>query len=154
MRHTGVILETKDHAALVRLSGAEECQSCGACGSAGELGKQPQILVDNPIQAKPGQLVLVEFDPVQTVKSGLLVFMVPVVALLVGALAGRQVGGTDSAAVLGAVAALGLSALGVILYDRRLSRHTPVRPRTIEVLPADQLGEHCEIGVVQELLRR
>lgn len=159
MRHIGIVLNTDGHRALVRLTGAEQCGACGACGTTAELRKTPEVEVDNPVQAKAGEEILVEFDPAQTVKSGALVFIVPILALLGGALAGSQLGGSETATLLGAMGALALSVLGVALYDRRLARENPSRPRAVEILTPGPVekpsqGEQGDSGVVQGLLRR
>jgi len=154
VEHTGVVVETNGKEARVSLSGAEECSTCGCCGASGGLGNTPDILVDNRIQAEAGCQVIVEFDPGQAMKSGAVVFLAPIAALLVGALAGNSLGGTETAALLGALGALGLSVLAIAVYDRWLRTRSPVRPRIIRILPAQAEGKHCDSGVVQELFRR
>lgn len=159
MRHIGIVQERRGDTARVKLSGGESCGNCGACGAMAELRKFPEVQAANPLGAEPGEEVLVEFDASRTIRSGAMVFIVPILALLGGALAGSHLGGSETAGLLGALGVLGLSVLGIALYDKRLGRRNDSQPKIVEILSPGRVskpsqGEAGGGGVVQGLLRR
>lgn len=123
-------------ARVVRVDGgtawvcAESPSTCGACGGKGCGAslyarllhpREPEYAVANPIDARPGEPVVVGIEDGALFKAALAAYVVPLALLLLGALLGSRQG--DLAAVLGALAGL---ALAVVWLRRRRSGGGPV----------------------------
>ena len=92
----------------------EECAGCGVTGAA------VRARAANPIDARPGQKVVVESSTKKMLRIVALVYLIPVVLFFAGYLGTLAV--TDQVAVQYAAAVLGfiLGIAGAIGYDRRL----------------------------------
>lgn len=139
-------MQCRDEEAVVQFNREEDgCVGCGCCEAFGEGSHR--ICVANPLGAEQGQLVRVEFDPAQSLKSGSIIFIVPVLSLVVGALVGHSFGvnmGHSDPEVLSALfalAALACSVLFMMFCDRSLGKKRFVRPRIVEILSREASGE-------------
>lgn len=118
------------------------CQSCAArhgCGQralAGATGgRANQVLVANDLEAQVGDEVTLAIDEAALLRASLLVYAVPLLLMVAGAVLGYQgSGGQDPASIAGAVAGLA----GGFALVRRLQRHSAHRyePRLIRVAAA------------------
>lgn len=94
----------------------EECAGCGVTGTA------VHAKATNPIDARPGQKVVVESSTSKMMHIIVLVYLIPVALFLAGylipALLGASVAVQYGAAVLG----FAVGIVGAIVYDRRLKR--------------------------------
>jgi sigma-E factor negative regulatory protein RseC len=99
-------------------------RSCGACGGKGcgstvfsKLfhGDDQSYPVENPVNALPGEMVVVAVADGALLKASLSAYLVPMILLLSGALLGARFG--DIAAAVGA--ALGLAVSLIWLRGRR-----------------------------------
>ncbi len=80
----GIVISAAGEMARVKTSRHNDCENCGACpGNAA-------IVLDarNPLGAKPGQQVMIEVQEVGMLKSAFIVYMLPLIAMFLGALAG------------------------------------------------------------------
>jgi len=122
------VTATKGELALVAAQRQSMCGSCDAKSSCGTSvlakafgGKGSQFLVANPIGAQPGERVVVGLDEAALPKASFLFYIVPLIALFLGALMGEQFAQqinstfTEPLAILGGL--LGLSA-GLIQVRR------------------------------------
>lgn len=115
---------TETPARVVRVDGgiawvrAESPSSCGACGGKGcgsslfarmLISREPEYPVDNPIDAAPGEAVVVGLPDGALLRAALAAYVVPLALLLAGALLGGRWG--EAGAVTGAAAGLLLAAL-------------------------------------------
>jgi sigma-E factor negative regulatory protein RseC len=92
----------------------EECAGCGVTGTA------VHAKAANPIDARPGQKVVVESDTKKMLRIVALVYLTPVVLFLLGYLAAAFL--TDSVAIQYVTALAGF-ALGIgaaVAYDRKI----------------------------------
>lgn len=123
------------------------CQSCAARHGCGQRalasatgGRANQIRVSNRLNAQVGDEVMLAIDEAALLRASLLVYAVPLLLLVVGAVVGHQVsGGQDVAAMFGAVAGLGV---GLVLA-RRAQRTSAERyePCMVEIVSATMLAE-------------
>ncbi|MDI6801247.1 MAG: SoxR reducing system RseC family protein [Thermodesulfovibrionales bacterium] len=91
---TGKIIRLEGDTAVVMLHGGESCKGCGQakiglCKS-GELGRM--LNVKNTRNAKPGDTVKVGLNEDVKKKAYLLSFIIPVISLIAGTLAGYFAG--------------------------------------------------------------
>lgn len=110
---------------------SEAPQSCGACGGKGCGSslyarllhpREPEFSVDNPIDAKPGEAVVIGLPDGALLHAVLSSYVLPLVLILAGAAIGQQQGGEPISA-LGALIGLAISA--VWLRFQRSPRRAP-----------------------------
>ncbi|AQR64401.1 hypothetical protein BXU06_04490 [Aquaspirillum sp. LM1] len=93
----------------------------------------PSFLVDNPLAARAGDWVVVAVRPNSVLNSALLLYALPLAALLAGALLGAAF--SETLSVLLALAALAASLLAVRRHSRQarnLSAFHPVITRFVQ----------------------
>ena len=131
----GTVVEIADDVAKVELDETEACRSCRLCRSAGRGKMLMEVDVVPGLEA--GRKVLIEGGE-KSWAASILLFLVPMVALVVGLALGQyvRIGGLSeesSSAILGA-AFLAVSFAGAILWERRRrSRRPPERPRVVMI---------------------
>lgn len=135
-RH-GIIIELAGDKALVSTHLRGVCGDCPdrptcALETAMADSLPENVLALNPIHARPGDRV--EFDLAGSVelKLSFIVWVVPLVGLIAGAVLGGLLLsdrlGADLAALLGAAAGLAVALVPVIRYDRKLRRDPRLTP--------------------------
>jgi sigma-E factor negative regulatory protein RseC len=113
-----VIMQTEGRHALVQANQANGCEQCNGKGcGAGKLSqlfcsKPREFKVDNPINARVGDQVIISVAEGAVLRGIGLVYLLPLMMLLAGALLGNiwaaQIGQRDGYAAVGAL--LGLTA--------------------------------------------
>ena len=142
MREEGVVVESYGDRAKIRVERTSACKHCSArelCRPFGETSNMMEVA--NPQRASAGQHVVVAIEPAQLVKNSLVVYGVPMVALIAGAAVGAYLGrvwaeekGTDVGAIIGAAVFLGLAAIVMRVLDRAAARKVQSLPQVIEIL--------------------
>ena len=144
MPRVGLLIEALGEQATVRASRRGVCADCsgsGACSFENALGKgEPEtVTVYNPIRARPGDYVEFDLTGHTELKVSLLVWVVPLVGLVLGAVAGsaahvRLSMGPDVATLLGAIAGF-IAAFAVVKWvDRRSGRDARLVPHILKVV--------------------
>jgi|YelNatPaOPRAMG01_1025707.scaffolds.fasta_scaffold00047_36 sigma-E factor negative regulatory protein RseC len=124
MRERGIILSTEGQVARVRFAKGKQCEGCRACQAFGEGSAILEAL--NEVAASPGDVVEVEIPPKRVLESSFLVFIVPVLALMVGYFFGRlSLGLEEDSAVAAGFGCLAASFVGLRLYDRTVAKRRP-----------------------------
>lgn len=98
---------------LGETAGCGRCHETGGCQS-GMLGQlfcsKPRLFrLDNPIDAAPGERVVVRVEEGAALRAALQAYVLPLAFLLLGALAGAsmgEAGGEDAATAMGALAGI------------------------------------------------
>ncbi|PLX41158.1 MAG: Fis family transcriptional regulator [Deltaproteobacteria bacterium] len=126
IEESALVVETAAGKALVSTMRSGACGSCSAQGGCKALGggREARVWVEDPIGVKEGDSVVVEISETAFVKAGVAVYLVPVVALLVGAILGNKFGpdigvSADLGAFLIGSASLGLALFGARSWGRR-----------------------------------
>jgi len=70
--------------AQVKTSRHNDCENCGACPGNSAIVLEAR----NPLGAKPGQRVMVEVQEVNMLKSAFIVYLLPLIAIFIGAMLG------------------------------------------------------------------
>lgn len=87
----GVVLETSKRKALVRIQQGSACASCGSRDSCDiSSGNNMEIEVSNDLQANIGDRVQISLPESTLLKLSLLVYLLPVIALVAGACVGAE----------------------------------------------------------------
>ncbi len=131
----GIVISVQGPMARVKTSRHNDCENCGACpGNAA-------IVLDarNPVGAAPGQLVMVEVQEVGMLKSAFIVYMMPLIAMFLGAMTGGWAAGQLARDALWfQVAGAGLAFAAAILYiryfDRSARENQKMQPVIIRIL--------------------
>ena len=114
------------------------CRSCLA-------GAKFESRVTNPLGAKPGDVVKVSLRSRDFFKGAAMLYLFPVVALMVGALAGswilERVGLQPTAGgILGALVGVCIAAFFLVRLDRSRIAKSSLIPSVVEVLSSDNHG--------------
>ena len=137
MRQTGKVIETKGKKAIVRFVRSDACGHCNACFHLGS--NEADIDIDNVLGAKAGDMVGIEMHGKSVLRASLILYGIPLIALLVGAYLGSLQG--DLYAALGGV----LFAAGAFFILRALepkfSWMTVFKRRTVEKLEQLEASE-------------
>ena len=139
---TGRVVAVNGDRVWVQTIRASACVSCSARGGCGQRvlagvsgGRANQVLVGNSLGAGVGDEVTVAIDESALLGASLLVYALPLVLMVLGAVTGHQLsGGLDGGAMLGAGAGMGV---GFLLARRAQSRSArDYEPRLVNIRQA------------------
>ena len=122
MKESGIIIKLEENnTAIVQFEANSACKKCNACllGNKGEA----TIMAENSIKARIGDKVEVNIRPSQVVWSSFLAFIIPLFAMGIGYYLGSsfaQKGSGENFSILLSMLFLGLSFLGLGIYDKKL----------------------------------
>jgi sigma-E factor negative regulatory protein RseC len=146
MEETGTIMSLQeDGSALVLCQRSGACAHCSAATACGgvEDGSSRLVAADNPLAAPVGSRVVIAVSTRTFLRASLLLYIVPLLALVAGALFGQFIGasgkfGLDANRMSAIMGTLGLIAAFVVirLYSRRQAAQDH-RPCIIAVLNKD-----------------
>lgn len=131
----GIVIEADGQMAKVKASRHNDCENCGACP-----GNSAMILdALNPLGAKPGQRVAFQIQQVNMLKAAFIVYVLPLVAIFVGALAGGYFAGYLNYEALpyqigGGVIAFFLAVLYIKYFDSSAKSNDEMRPVITRIL--------------------
>ncbi|MCS6786673.1 MAG: SoxR reducing system RseC family protein [Thiobacillaceae bacterium] len=141
---TARVVRLEGNTAWVRVDSPAGCGACGGRGCGTALfarlfdPREPEYPVANPIDARPGDTVVVGVEDGELLKAALAGYVLPLGLLVLGALLGSALG--EAAAALGA--ALGLVLAWWLLRLRPFAR----APVILRQLPPKPAGTHCLSG--------
>ncbi|MBM3307982.1 MAG: SoxR reducing system RseC family protein [Candidatus Eisenbacteria bacterium] len=147
MREIGRVVSVQGDAAVVAMPGTGSCDRCGLC-LMGQDGKQFLLLARNAAGAAAGDAVEVEIAEGRVIAAAFAVYMVPVLATIIGFAVGNAIaGGAPDAAlpIVLAVACLAVSFVAVWAYDLRLrkaEKRQVVITRIVSAEEAEREGKH------------
>lgn len=148
MEETGIVTELKENGfASVRATGGEGCGSCacrGACQAIGG-GTERKLTAVNQAGATVGDHVLIRIGSGSVLKASFLVYLLPILALLVGSFIGQKysaqiwsTGNPETVSVLTGLFGLGASFAVIRLFHGRLSQNQKYYPVIEKVIsPSD-----------------
>lgn len=132
----GIVIEVIGHIAKVKISRHSECKNCGACP-----GDQAIVLeAQNLIGAKPGQRVSIEIKETNMLKAAFIVYVVPIIAIFLGAMCGgwlarRITQSVQIFQVAGGIVAFILAVLFIKFFDKSVNNNGKVQPIIKHILP-------------------
>ncbi|MBO2517210.1 MAG: hypothetical protein CW338_08080 [Clostridiales bacterium] len=139
MIREGIVKESKNGMLSVCFERPEACEKCGACG-----GSSHTHLAQVKGEAQTGDRVAVEMPEAKVLKISVLVYAIPLAALILGLLIGCLLIGND---IAGACIGLGLLAVSYFmlkLIDRRIAARPEYAPQLIAVVPAQKTADTAE----------
>ncbi|MDP2795137.1 MAG: SoxR reducing system RseC family protein [Sulfurisoma sp.] len=121
LTRSGRIVAIRDGLATIRVELPAGCTSCGSRGAcASGKAATATVVLPAPAGARPGETVTLSITEGSLARSALLVYFLPAVTTLLGAVG--LAGAGDVAAIGGAAAGLGLGLILPRLIGRSLSR--------------------------------
>lgn len=132
---------------IVRQSACGGCQAKSGCGTAvvGSLfpSRELKLRLPNTAHARAGDRVVVGLPEAALQVAALMLYGLPLVAMLVAAIAGQTLAQSsgwqgEPAAILGGLSGL----IGGLLITRRLSHLGGMRPVILRRLPTHEVGLH------------
>lgn len=119
MRETGSIIAVSGKTATIQLLQGDKCEGCNVCSAFGENKMHVDAL--NNIGAKVGDLVEVDVEPKEVLKSSMIVFIFPLLMMIVGYFVGGKIAPHhgEGAGILGSISGLILAFLLIKVTDRR-----------------------------------
>jgi sigma-E factor negative regulatory protein RseC len=120
LQEKGTVISTSGNRAKVAIVRSEACGSCpskGVCSTGS--GNLNVLEVRNPVEANPGEKVIIDLQPGTLLKATALVYLLPATAMVAGATAVWLKTGTDLGAMIGALAGLAATTLFLFLHGRR-----------------------------------
>jgi sigma-E factor negative regulatory protein RseC len=133
LKENAIVVSTSHGLAKVAIVRSEACGSCPAksmCSAA--KGNLNILEVRNPVEAKPGEKVVIELQPAMLVKATAMLYLLPAVAMVAGATAGWLRSGSDMGAMAGALA--GFAASSLFLYVHGRKQKAEIGPKISKVL--------------------
>ena len=94
-----------------------DCEECAGCGVTGAAVRAKAA---NPIDARPGQKVVVQSDTKKMLRIVALVYLTPVVLFLLGYLLATALGAAVGVQYAAAVAGFAAGIVAAIAYDRKM----------------------------------
>ena len=137
----GVIEKASKRKALVRIQPSSACASCesrGTCDVTSDK-KRMMIEVSNDLQAKIGDRVQISMPEGSLLTLSFLVYFLPIVALILGAVLGAKVGPvfnmeSTSASIIGGGLAVGLVLFALKWFDQRSNAKDRYYPRMTRII--------------------
>ena len=112
-----------------------ECAERSSCSFESALGKDvpEEVFANNPVGASPGDHVEFELPGRTELKLSFLIWAVPVIGLMTGAILGHRLLSifslsNNAATLIGAVIGLIFAVLPVVAYDRRIAKNQKLIP--------------------------
>jgi len=140
----GTVFKVKDIKAWVRVKRSEMCEGCRSQKTCHSLSDNMDVESEavNTAAAKIGDRVLLKIESGSLLKISFVLYMIPVFALVIGALLGHKIGpelGIDSelASLFAAIATCALSFIGVKKIASRMSDKKEYLPEIIKILSKD-----------------
>ncbi|MEW6715838.1 MAG: SoxR reducing system RseC family protein [Nitrospirota bacterium] len=130
MEETGTVIKVEGITARVKVQKRGSCEGCAATGVCDPSEGGMEIEALNPLNAKAGQTVKVSIAAQSYLKGTMLIYGLPLMALVAGAITGKVIGeeyfkGFDSD---GAAALLGFSAFVLtFIFARSWSKKAETR---------------------------
>lgn len=126
----GTVHEIKGDKAAVVFKRSKACGDCHACASFGDGNSV--IELENTLGAKVGDRVRIELHSGAVFKASLILYGIPLIALLLGVLLGSRI--SDLAGALIGIGAAVAALVAIRLFEPRIRRKHSFDPRMLEIL--------------------
>ncbi len=138
----GIVAEVEDGIAKVMILRKSACESCAAAGVCHPgSGDQSYMEATNPLGAKKGQKVKVVLAPQIYLKASIILYGVPMVALIAGAIIGKNLGliygteeNSDLWAFFAGMALMAFSFVFIRQYNKKVEKTQQYKPVIVEIM--------------------
>jgi sigma-E factor negative regulatory protein RseC len=119
LKESAMVMSVSTGKARVALVRSEACGDCAAKSMCHPTSGQTMVMeVRNPVEARPGEKVIISLPPQELLKATAMVYLMPAAAMVAGATAGWLRADTDIGAIVGALAGLAAASGFLFLHDR------------------------------------
>jgi sigma-E factor negative regulatory protein RseC len=129
------VVSVKDGRATLELAQSDHCKSCGICACG--AGSMMRVEVQAIEGLRPGQSVVVAIDRSVSISSALVLFGLPLLGLISGALLGHHVPllgmSRDLSAALLGLGLVAVAFLVALLYERKVARYKHPEPSILRI---------------------
>jgi sigma-E factor negative regulatory protein RseC len=133
LEQIGVVNKVYNNIAQVQIKRTTACGGkCGECGGCEVTSQKVEAL--NTVGAKVGQVVQMEMNDTQILFAAFLVYIIPLVMLFIGYLAGYSVFSSEFAAGVSGVLLLIISFLVLRKMDKKLARSGKYQIKITKIL--------------------
>ena len=139
MDEQGIVSRLDGDRATVVFARKAMCKDCGACLKAGP--DEMMVEVENTLGAKVGDTVAVELRQKVFLQATLIMYGLPLLALMVGMLLCRVFGAGDMATVLVGIGCAAAVFLGIRLFEPKVSRSLKFRHKMTEIVSRAEPAE-------------
>ncbi len=139
----GVVINISGDTALVRMEKGEHCSSCSSrssCLPDESSSNQKIVEAINSVGVRIGQKVQLRIESTDLIKASLLMFAIPLVFLLTGALLGKSLGqnymesASELPAIISGLGFMGIAFLGIRKYSNTMRKRKAFFPRITKVI--------------------
>lgn len=138
----GIILKVTGERALVKVKRSSMCEGCNSSGACHSLGGANEMEAEalNLAEASEGDHVLLSMNPRSVLKIAFLVYLVPVIALVIGAIVGEKYASRYSfspefGAFFLAVIAFTVVMIPIKYIGNKMGTSDEYTPKIIKVIP-------------------
>lgn len=146
----GQVMAVEGTQVRVAVSRQNSCGSCKARAACGQglmqslkPGRVHEVLALCDYQVQVGDTVVLGVEETLALRGAVLVYLLPLLALLAGALLADWLGLAEGWTILAALAGFALAVTGLYLYNRSLAGRTGMLPLVLRVEPA--LGQPATV---------
>jgi len=117
----GTVIRVDRGRALVRTERTAACGACGARGACSGLGggREAEVWADDPVGVEQGERVVLAVPAGTVIRASFLAYLLPVAALITGAVTGSRLAAAAGVDPDLAAAGLGLAAMALALLAAR-----------------------------------
>ncbi len=141
----GIVTKTDGFTAKVAVQKKGTCEGCAAQGACETTEGGMEIEALNPVDAKEGQTVRILINPRTYLKGTMLVYGIPLAALIAGAIVGKNIGekffretSSDLIAAIAGFGAFVLSFLIIKIWTHKFETKTEYKPVIEEIIKSEQ----------------
>lgn len=151
MDEIGTVTRLESGLAVVNVEKKSACGSCKAGCNISETGAEIEAV--NRVEAAVGQRVRVEMQPYLYIKGSILIYGVPALALILGAVIGKEYFSgvfknydPDIVSAVFGFSAFILSFAVVKLLSSRLEKDTGYKPVVVEIIKEAEIANEVKTG--------
>jgi len=141
IEEVGIVIKVEGVTARVAVEKKGACDGCTAKGTCETKGESMEIEALNIARAKEGQTVRISIKPQTYLRGTMLVYGIPLILFIAGAIAGKNVGeeylkdtNSDLVAAVSGFVALILSLLGIKMWAKKTESKTEDKPVIEEIV--------------------
>ena len=143
----GIVAEVRGNIARVEILKKGACEKCAASGIC-HTGDQELMEADNPLGAVKGQKVKVVVAPQLYLKASLILYGIPMAAMVAGAILGKNAAvayigeaNSDLWAFIAGMTCLVISFYFIRLYNNKVEQTREYKPVIVEILSRPEDGK-------------
>ena len=138
----GTVIEKKDGRVMIRVPRSSACESCASRAICHSMTETDMVIeADDPVGAKVGDRVVFTVGAADILKAGVLFYLIPLLAFIIGVVLGQVLPdalslevNTDMFSTLLGLVFVVLSFLGLRLYGKVAEKTRLMRPRVLRVV--------------------